>query len=208
MANRSVKDCRVGRKNCALLAMTNLVGFAGKRNNFRNEIFENGTISGTKRLKNDAEQYRAKNDRIKQKTSVFKQKRCNFMSLRGRSAAVAILKFEAWHPVAKHGSTKQEGSPITKKGIRCFIPLSRSSFQGFVSFHPTIVRSGMTNRFVKDCRVGRKNSALLAMTNLVSFAGKRNNFRNKTFENGTISGTKLLKEDAERYRAEIAPSSQ
>ena len=60
MANRSVKDCRVGRKNCALLAMTNLVGFAGKRNDFRNETFENGTISGTKRLNNDAERYRAK----------------------------------------------------------------------------------------------------------------------------------------------------
>ena len=30
MANRSVKDCRVGRKKCALLAMTNLIGFAGK----------------------------------------------------------------------------------------------------------------------------------------------------------------------------------
>ena len=40
--------------------MTNLVGFAEKRNNFRNETFENGTISGTKRLKNDAERYRAK----------------------------------------------------------------------------------------------------------------------------------------------------
>ena len=40
MANRFVKDCRVGRKNCALLAMTNLVGFAGKRNDFRNETIE------------------------------------------------------------------------------------------------------------------------------------------------------------------------
>ena len=37
--------------------MTNLVGFAGKRNNFRNETIENETISETKRLKNGAEQY-------------------------------------------------------------------------------------------------------------------------------------------------------
>ena len=37
---RSVKDCRVGRKKCALLAMTNLIGFAGKRNVFQNETLE------------------------------------------------------------------------------------------------------------------------------------------------------------------------
>ena len=37
-----------------------------------------------------------------------------FVSLRGRSAAVAILKVKAWHPVAKHGSTKQKENPITK----------------------------------------------------------------------------------------------
>ena len=86
MTNRSVKDCRVGRKNCALLAMTNLVGFAEKRNKFRNETFENGTISGTKRLKNDTEQYRAKNDRIKQKTSVFQIKTPQFRVI-ARSAA-------------------------------------------------------------------------------------------------------------------------
>ena len=51
MTNRSVKDCRVGRKSCALLAMTNLVGFAEKRNNFRNETFEKrcGAIPRKKR---------------------------------------------------------------------------------------------------------------------------------------------------------------
>ena len=37
-----------------------------------------------------------------------------FVSLRGRSAAVAILKVKAWHPVAKHGSTKQKGILIEK----------------------------------------------------------------------------------------------
>ena len=61
---------------------------------------------------------------------------------------VAILKFEVWHPVAKHGNAKQKGIPITKKGIRRFIPLSLSSFQGSVSFCPAIVRYGMTNRIV------------------------------------------------------------
>ena len=69
MTNCSVQDCRVGRKICALLAMTNLVGFAEKRNNFQNETIENGTISGTKRLKNDAKQHRAKRPH-KAKTSV------------------------------------------------------------------------------------------------------------------------------------------
>ena len=37
-----------------------------------------------------------------------------FVSLRGRRAAVAIFEPKAWHPGTKHGSTKQEGSPITK----------------------------------------------------------------------------------------------
>ena len=41
--------------------MTNLVGFAGKRNNFRNE-----------RLKDDAERYRAKNSRINEKRPNFR----------------------------------------------------------------------------------------------------------------------------------------
>ena len=44
-----------------------------------------------------------------------------------------------------------------KQEICCIVPLPRSSFQGFVSFRAAIVRSGMTNRFVKDCRVGRRH---------------------------------------------------
>ena len=74
---------------------------------------------------------------------VASKKRLNFVSLRGRTAAVAILKFEAWHPVAKRGSTRQEESPITK------------NMRYAASFRPAIVRYGMTNRIVKDCRVGR-----------------------------------------------------
>ena len=140
MTNRSVKDCRVGRKKCALLAMTNLVGFAGKRNNFRNKPIENGTISGTKRLKDDAERHRAKNNRKKRKTSVFKQKRLDFVSLRGRSAAVAILKVKVWHPAAKHGSAKQEGSPITKN--RRFA----ASFR-FLSLYSKVLFRSVLSRF-------------------------------------------------------------
>ena len=110
------------------------------------------------------------------------QKRSKFVSLRGRSAAVAILKFEAWHPVPKHGSTKQKEIPITKNMDSLLHSAFSLFIYGSVSFRPTIVRSGMANRFVKDCRVGRKECALLAMTNLMGFAGKRNDFRNETFE--------------------------
>ena len=66
-----------------------------------------------------------------------------FVSLRGRSAAVAILKPKVWHPVAKLGSAKQEEIPITK------------NMRYAASFRPAIFRYGMTNRIVKDCRVGR-----------------------------------------------------
>ena len=48
--------------------MTNLVGFAGKRNSFRNETIENGAISGTKRMKDEmqgdiAQKITAKNEK-------------------------------------------------------------------------------------------------------------------------------------------------
>ena len=58
MANRFVKDCRVGRKKCALLAMTNLIGFAGKRSGFQNETLEKRCGASPR-----------KNDRIKQKAA-------------------------------------------------------------------------------------------------------------------------------------------
>ena len=111
-----------------------------------------------------------------------KQKRPDLVSLRGRIAAVAILKFEVWHPAPKHGSTKQEEVPITKNMDSPLHSASSPFIYGSVSFRSTIVRYGMANRFVKDCRVGRKSCALLAMTRLIGFAGKRNNFRNETFE--------------------------
>ena len=56
-------------------------------------------------------------------------------------------------------------NPYHKKhGIRCFVLLPLSLIYGSVSFRATIFRFGMTNRIVKDCRVGRKECALLAMT--------------------------------------------
>ena len=58
MPSCSVKDCRVGRKKCALLAMTNLIGFAGKRNVFQNETLEKRCGASPR-----------KNDRIKQKAA-------------------------------------------------------------------------------------------------------------------------------------------
>ena len=56
---------------------------------------------------------------------------------------------EAWEHEAK-------GKPYHKKhGIRCVVLLPLSLFQGSVSFRATIFRFVMTNRSVKDCRVGR-----------------------------------------------------
>ena len=135
----------------ALLAMTRLIGFAGKQNNFRNETFERRCGATTQK---NPKKITAKNEK-----RPFSNKNVPiFVSLRGRSAAVAILKFEVWHPVAKHGSTKQEEIPITKTWIRSVVPRSLSSLQGSVSFRATIVRFGMASRSVKDCRVGRKNA--------------------------------------------------
>ena len=45
-------------------------------------------------------------------TSVFQIKVPNFVSLRGRKAAAAILKLSVWYPGAKQGSTKQQNSEI------------------------------------------------------------------------------------------------
>ena len=71
---------------------------------------------------------------------------------------MAILKFEAWYPGTKHGSTKQKEIPITKDMDSLLHSASSLFIYGSVSFRATIVRSGMANRSVKDCRVGRKNA--------------------------------------------------
>ena len=155
--NRSVKDCRVGRKNCALLAMTNLTGFAGKRNNFRNETLER-RCGATPRKK---QPHKTKNVCFPNKTAAIS---CHCEE---RSDA-AILKFEAWHPAPKHGSTKQEGSPITKKGdsLRClassffilrfcFVPRNHSSFRDGKSFRQRLPRRAQKLRPPRNDKTDR-----------------------------------------------------
>ena len=104
-----------------------------------------------------------------------------FVSLRGRNAAVAIFKPKVWHPVAKHGSTKQEEIPITKnrRSAASFRFLALPSKALFHSAQPYFV----TGWQIVPSKIAASGArALLAMTNLVSFAGKRNDFRNETFE--------------------------
>ena len=155
----------------------------------------------------------ARKGRIKQKRPFPKQKRFKFVSLRGRSAAVAILKPKVWHPAAKHGSRKRQNPQISNRrgatpqrrfsgsvisrGRKPAFPM-RSIFHTIKNrisprsrtrlkdeFHGAALaalRSGIPSRSVKDCHVGRKKCALLAMTNLIGLAGKRNGFQNETFE--------------------------
>ena len=92
----------------------------------------------------------------------------------------AILKFEAWHPVTKHGSTKQEGSPITKNMDSLLHSTSLLFIYGSVSFRATIVRSGMANRSVKDCRVGRTRPP--RNDKFGRFCRKTEQFSERTFE--------------------------
>ena len=114
---------------------------------------------------------------------------------------MAIFKPKVWHPVAKHGSTKREEIPIMGTARRAIppSPLSPPHFQIPVRSVSSCFVPGWQVVPFKIAASGAR--ALLAMTNLVGFAGKRNNFRNETFENGTISETKRLKDDAERHRA-------
>ena len=85
-------------------------------------------------------------------------------------------------PHRSTGVRSKKESLSQKTWICCLVPRSLSSLQGSVSSRASTFRFGTTNRSVKDCRVGRKSCALLAMTNLIGFAEKRNNFRNGTFE--------------------------
>ena len=65
------------------------------------------------------------------------------------------------------------------------------------SFHPAIFRYGMTKRIVKDCRVGRTRPP--RNDKLDGFCGRTEQFQ-VLRENGAISGTKRLKNDAEQRR--------
>ena len=97
--------------------------------------------------------------------------------------------------MASRGEAREHearGKPYHKKWICRVVPLSLSFFQGSVSFRATIVRSGMANRSVKDCRVGRTRRPP-RNDKSCGFCGKseqfperndwkRNDFRNETFE--------------------------
>ena len=134
------------------------------------------------------------------------------MSLRGRSAAVAIFKPKAWHPAAKHGSTKQQNPDIlNRRGVTPQRRFSGSAISRgrkpafpvrsiFHTIKDRISRRSHTRLkdefhraafpcLVPGCRLvpskiaasGIEN-ALLAMTTLIGFAGKRNGFQNETLE--------------------------
>ena len=93
-----------------------------------------------------------------------KQIRPNFVSLRGAQRR-GNLKVEGMASRGEAREHEAKRNPYRKKhGIRCFVLRLHSLFQGSVSFRPTTFRYGMTNRSVKDCRVGRKSCAFLAMT--------------------------------------------
>ena len=103
------------------------------------------------------------------------------MSLRGRNAAVAILKLKAWNPVAKHGSTRREEIPITEAAKRAIppSPLSPPHFQIPVRSVSSCLVPGC--RLVPSKIAASGARALLAMTKSAGFAGKRNNFRSEKF---------------------------
>ena len=152
--------------------MTNLIGFAGKQSNFRNETFEK-RCGATPRKKRP---HKTKNVCFPNKNAPISC-HCEAVAWPWQSLS---QRYDIPH--RSTGARNKKKVLSQKTWIHCFILLPLSSFQGSASFRPTIFRYGMANRFVKDCRVGRKSCALLAMTNLVGFAGKRNNFRNETFE--------------------------
>ena len=84
----------------------------------------------------------------------------------------------------EHRSTgaRSKKEPLSQKPwIRCVVLLPLSLFQGFVSFRATMVRSGMANRFVKDCRVGRKMRPPRNDTKLAGFMKKPASFLIKMF---------------------------
>ena len=98
-------------QKCALLAMTNLIGFAGIRNGFQNETLEKRCGASPR-----------KNGRIKQKRPFPKQKRFKFVSLRGRSAAAAILKPKVWHSEPKHRSGKRQKAAAHAPSVPVCLP--------------------------------------------------------------------------------------
>ena len=95
---------------------------------------------------------------------------------------MAIFKPKVWHPAAKHGSARREEIPITEAARRAIPPITLSPprFQIPVRSVSSCLVPGCRFASFKIAASGAR--ALLAMTNLVGFAGKRSNFRNETFE--------------------------
>ena len=123
----------------ALLAMTNLIGFAGKRNNFRNETFEK-RCEATQRKKITANNNR-KNRPLKMKNVLFPNKNVPiFVSLRGAQRR-GNLKAEGMASRGEARKHEARRNPHYKKGIRrvvslplftprfCFVPLYHSSLR-------------------------------------------------------------------------------
>ena len=103
-------------QKCALLAMTNLVGFAEKRNNFRNETFE-------KRRRAEP-----KNNRKKCKTSVIQIKTFQFCVIARSAATWQSLSDRRGIPWRSTGARSKKESLSQKTEIRRFILLPLSSF--------------------------------------------------------------------------------
>ena len=122
----------------SLLAMTNLVGFAEKRNNFRSETIENGTISGTKRLKDDAERHRAKRPH-KAKTSVSQIKTYQICVIARSAATWQSLSQRYGIPQRSTGVETKTAALSQNHEIRCFVSLPLSFRVLFRSVQPYFV---------------------------------------------------------------------
>ena len=103
------------------------------------------------------------------KNGRFSRKTCHYLCHCEERSDVAIFKPKAWHPVAKHGGTKQEGIPITK------------NMRYAASFRLAIFRYGMTNRIVKDCHVGRTRPP--RNDKIERFCGKTERFSERKVSN-------------------------
>ena len=98
----------------------------------------------------DFKHFGNKNGRFSCKTYHFRviaRPHCGRGNLKAEGMA---SRTEAREYVAKRNPYRK------KQEIRCFVLRLRSLFQGSASSRATIFRSGMTNRSVKNCRVGRK----------------------------------------------------
>ena len=108
----------------------------------------------------------ARKGRIKQKRPFPKQKRFKFVSLRGRRAAVAILKPKVWHSLAKHGiRNRQNPEILNRHGATPHRRISGSAIsRGRTPAFP--VRSIFHT--IKD-RISRRSSGRASFRDAVSF---------------------------------------